>query len=129
MKRAHPNDTLKVDFTSIPDSRNLRWPQNIGANGWENAICDWEFWKKWACFGDQIFSWNRQKMKKPKALYFNSFKSWFSKKKFFWPFWPFSCLFWRVLKKHFEKKNEHILTPPKKVWNRQKITKMTALLL
>ena len=40
MKRAHPNDTLKVDFTSIPDSRNLRWPQNIGGNGWDNAICD-----------------------------------------------------------------------------------------
>ena len=40
MKRAHPNDTLKVELTSIPDSRNLRWPQNIGANGWDNAICD-----------------------------------------------------------------------------------------
>ena len=27
MKRAHPNDTLKVDFTSIPNSRNLRCPK------------------------------------------------------------------------------------------------------
>ena len=27
MKRAHPNDTLKVEFTSIPDSRNFVGPK------------------------------------------------------------------------------------------------------
>jgi len=33
---------------------------------------------------------------------------------FFWNFWPFSCLFWRVLKKHFEKKMSTFWPPPKK---------------
>ena len=33
---------------------------------------------------------------------------------FFLDFLPFSWLFWRVLKTLFEKKNENILTPPKK---------------
>ena len=60
-----PNDTLKVDFTSIPNSsRNLRWPQNIGGNGCDNAICDWEFWKKSAYFDDFKNGWKRQKIKK-----------------------------------------------------------------
>ena len=52
-------------------------------------------------------------MKKPKALYFNSFKSWFSKKKkfeIFCRFHDFFDAFW----KNFLKKKWTFLPPPKK---------------
>ena len=53
-------------------------------------------------------------MQKPKALYFNSFKSWFSKKKFFLGFFAVFMTFLTRFEKTFWKKNENILTPPKK---------------
>ena len=55
-----------------------------------------------------------KKWKKRKHFILTVLKVGQCKKNYFCHFWPFSWLFWRVLKKLSEKKNEHILTPPLK---------------
>ena len=62
----------------------------------------------------KYFHENGKKCKNRKHFILTVLKVDLVKKKFFWDFLPFSWLFWRVLKKLFEKKNENILTPPKK---------------
>ena len=114
MKRAHPNDTLKVDFTSIPDSRNLRWPQNIGANGGRTPSVIENFEKNEHVLAIKYFHEIGKKWKNRKHFILTVLKVDLVNFFFFLDFLPFSWLFWRVLKKLFEKKMRTFWPPPKK---------------
>ena len=82
MKRAHPNESLKVDFTLKPISRNLFLPQKskkVSGNGWENAICDWEFSKLKDFFQTSKTGLNNALIQKIRAHLIISFKENFRK--------------------------------------------------